>query len=286
MNTEQPIGQHHEFSGDWLSLREPADHAARPARLAEQLNLFFAGRTTLRIVDLGAGHGNNLRWLAPRLEPAQHWLSVDRDRRLLAQARQYPRPAAAACSLETLETDLADTDFGFLAGCDLVTASALFDIVSADWIQRLVTVCQAQACATLFALSVTGEWGFMDADGQALENEDDTLVCRLFNRHQRQDKGLGAALGPEAARRLPEILDQAGFTVRTAASDWQLRAGTALARGLGTALLRGWLEAAVEAAPEQGSRLAHWHHQRGQDLACGRLGVRVGHLDVLGLPPS
>ena len=278
------MSKHHEFAGDWLSLREPADHAARPECLADALNRFFADRQTLRIVDLGAGHGNNLRWLAPRLSAAQHWLLVDRDRQLLEQAGHLPRPSSAPLRLETLEADLADSDLRFVDGHDLVTASALFDLVSADWSRRLADVCHGHGCAVLFALSVTGQWCFLDADDRAMETDDDTMARELFNHHQRQDKGLGAALGPDAARQLPEILGMAGFSVETAASDWHLAAGTRLARQLGTALLQGWADAALQAGPEQAQRLARWQRQRRDGLVSGQLGVRVGHIDVLGLP--
>ena len=62
---------------DWLTLREPADAAARSAELAARL-----GRHRV-IHDLGGGSGAMGRWLAPRLPGPQHWVVHDRDPALL-----------------------------------------------------------------------------------------------------------------------------------------------------------------------------------------------------------
>jgi SAM-dependent methyltransferase len=72
------------FAPDWLALREPYDRAARSGTLAGR----FAGALgpAPRVIDLGCGTGANLRYLAPKLAPPQHWLCLDRDRDLLARA--------------------------------------------------------------------------------------------------------------------------------------------------------------------------------------------------------
>ena len=43
-------------------------------------------------------------------------------------------------------------------------ASALFDLVSAEWIDRLATTCAANGCAALWTLSIDGSWRFADPD--------------------------------------------------------------------------------------------------------------------------
>ena len=63
-----------EFSESWLSLREPADAAARSAELAGMLP---EGIHTVR--DLGCGTGSLARWLAPLLPGAKRWILMDRD---------------------------------------------------------------------------------------------------------------------------------------------------------------------------------------------------------------
>ena len=76
------------FDERWLALREPCDHAARSGALAARF--VEAVGPSPRLVDLGAGTGSNLRYLAPRLPTAQRWLLVDHDPALLRQARAGP----------------------------------------------------------------------------------------------------------------------------------------------------------------------------------------------------
>ncbi len=56
------------FSADWLALRAGADARARDTGLAERLKSHFAGRSALRVLDLGTGTGANLRATAPLIE--------------------------------------------------------------------------------------------------------------------------------------------------------------------------------------------------------------------------
>ena len=75
------------FDAAWLALREPFDAAARSTALAERLAAALPARP--RLVDLGAGGLSLLRWLAPRLGRAQHWVCLDADSELLLQGIQH-----------------------------------------------------------------------------------------------------------------------------------------------------------------------------------------------------
>lgn len=282
------MNEHQLFSADWLSLREPADHAARSETLFADLVRFLAPREMLQIVDLGAGSGSNLRWLAPRLDHAQRWTLVDRDAGLLARAQtlELESPDAFDLSVATVEAELSESALPWIRSADLVTAAAFFDLVSAAWIERLASSCAAARAAGLFVLSVDGRWDFVDADGNTVADADDFLLQELFNSHQRRAKGLGPALGPDAAAQLARSLAAHGFAVSTQSSDWQLAAGDALSLALGRPLMAGWRQAGLEQAPARRARIEDWHQRRQADLAGGRLGLRVGHIDVLALPPQ
>jgi hypothetical protein len=71
------------FAADWLALREPVDRCARSAPVLAATRLWADRRATpgcaLRVVDLGAGTGGNLRCLAPYLSAPQAWTLVDDD---------------------------------------------------------------------------------------------------------------------------------------------------------------------------------------------------------------
>src|SRR5215472_11558798 len=155
---------------DWLSLREAADAAARSQTLLAELVAALPARRPLRIVDLGTGTGSNVRYLSSRLPQPQEWLVVDRDPSLLDRLT-----ARVDVPLTTRATNLGTlTD-------DLVTASALLDLVSEPWLQRLARACREAGAAALFALTYNGE---SQCDPHEPEDE---WVRSLMNRHQRQN---------------------------------------------------------------------------------------------------
>lgn len=254
------------FAADWLALREPADARARSAALATR----FAGGVR-RAVDLASGTGANIRYLAPRLGGAAEWLAVDDDPALLEAL-----VAPAGTAVRTLRLDLARSlETVSLRGCDLVSASALLDLVSTGWLDRLAAACSAARVAVLFALTYDGriEWSPADAG--------DARVRELLNRHQRRDKGFGPALGPEAPRAAAARFAAHGYQVECARSDWVL--GRTDAR-LQQALVDGWLAAALEVAPAERAALAAWAERRRESAARGVTTLVVGHEDLAGWP--
>lgn len=252
------------FSADWLALREPADAAARSTALADA---FVAGAR--RIVDLACGTGANIRFLAQRLPLASDWLAVDNDPTLLAALAP---PAGATVSTKQLDLS-QELDELPLAGCDLVTASALLDLVSAPWLARLAGRCADAGSDVLFALTYDGRIEWSPGD------EGDERVRELINRHQLGDKGFGAALGPAAAAAAVSTFSALGYEVRTAPSDWTLGPESP---ALQTALIYGWVRAATEVAPGDGDALREWAKRRRTHVAAGTSRLRVGHLDVAG----
>lgn len=294
------------FSAEWLALREPADARARDAELSAQLaQLTQCGsplvqgaqrappRSPVRFIDLACGTGANLRYLAPRIGGDQHWLLVDNDAALLEKARgAVPGPAravshpaadgaraanrasaVAGCRVERrrldLTTDLHALDF---APGVVVTASALLDLVSDEWLAQLVEQCRANRCTALFTLSYDGRMEFTPSD------PDDEWIRQLVNRHQLGDKGFGPALGPAASQRACELFSETGFHVRTARSDWNL---LPTERSLQQALLEGWAGAATELAPNEADRCKRWLTRRLAHVVNGTSRIIVGHQDVL-----
>jgi hypothetical protein len=69
----------------WLRLSESLDHGARSAGLAADLRAALPNDRPIAVVDLGAGIGSNLRYLAPRLGGEQTWHLFDSRADALAQ---------------------------------------------------------------------------------------------------------------------------------------------------------------------------------------------------------
>ncbi|MEV6304765.1 class I SAM-dependent methyltransferase [Actinoplanes sp. NPDC051861] len=222
-----------EFSPDWLTLREPADAAARAADLVGEL----PGEVRV-IRDLGCGTGSLGRWLAPQLPTPQHWVMTDRDPALLRLAADgMPSEVTVSTHLRDV-TELTVAD---LAGTDLVTCSALLDLLTAEEVDGLVAVCAEARVNALFTLSVTGEVTLDPADPL------DETIQDAFNSHQRREEGGRRLLGPDAPAYAVTAFEKAGARVLSRPSHWRL--GPALS-ALTAEWLRGWTGAATEQRPD------------------------------------
>lgn len=286
-----------EFSVDWLSSREPADRRARADHLLAPLLPRARRRAPHRVLDLGAGSGANLRHLAPRLGPGQRWHCIDHDAGLLQALTETTVEWALAeggratadsgrlvligpdwdAVVETHAADLADgVPRAWLTGMSLVTASALLDLVSESWLNGLIACAWETDCNLLFALSYDGR-----AELRPAHPLDPDLIGWV-NRHQRRDKGLGSALGPDAARIAARRARAVGYRVRSAASDWLIGPGE---QRLQQGLVDGWLRAALEAEPGASSQLWAWHAARSAEIEAAGLTLRVGHQDLVAYRP-
>lgn len=268
------------FSIEWLNLREPADQRARAASLREQA-LYWLGLGAKPgniapgeaiVVDLGSGTGSTLRALSAPGSQQLVWRLVDNDGDLLDEAL---RRHGKHYRIEDYQSDLTVIAELPLGGARLVTASALFDLVSASFVDSLVT-----RLSTLGSGWPVGIYAALNYDGTTEWNPphpDDAAVLAAFNKDQQKDKGFGPALGPNAGSYLANALQHAGFNVMTASTPWQLAANDVV---MMEALVNGIADAVAHELEE--TRLADWRSFRlahCQDGSC-----TVGHLDVLALP--
>jgi hypothetical protein len=227
-------------------------------------------------MDLGTGTASNIRYLAPLLAGDQLWLAVDNDPALIARQPSVLQGTDFNCRLSSQQIDLAtELDTLPFADYQLVTASALLDLVSAAWLQRLAERCAAAQATVLFALSYDGRMQFSP------DEPDDGWLRDLVNRHQQGDKGFGPALGPQAAHYARTAFETLDFETRTESSDWLIKPQE---QALQRELIDGWVTAAQEIAPADATRIAAWESRRRLHLAAGNSHIRVGHQDLMAWP--
>lgn len=250
------------FAIEWLDLRESADNAARDTDLRSRVMTFLASKGEPLIADLGAGTGSTMRALAG---VDTRWRLIDNDPKLLTEAARR-----GGGKVETVEMDLTRVEDIPLDGVSLVSASALFDLVSAEWIDALADRLAEASIGIYAALSYDGilEWEPSDIDDSAAQD--------AFNADQRTVKSFGLALGPDGASHLAEAMKIRGFELHVAQSPWRLG-------GTDAALQRSLLEGIAEAAARSGmANAADWLARRLD--AAEKTRCTVGHLDVLALP--
>jgi len=224
-----------------------------------------------RIVDLGCGSGANMRYMAGVLAGPHEWVLVDHDPALLEAARRQAAGRAIPGTVSLREADLTTLHPDLFGGAALVTASALLDLVSPSWIERLGRWCRLAGAVGLYALSYDGRWTCRPEDPL------DEGVRALVNRHQRTDKGFGPAAGPQAVEVAVSALTDLGYRVERERSDWQLGSGDV---ELQRELIAGWAAAAIEMDPEQSGSIRAWHGRRLEHAAAGRSRIVVGHEDL------
>jgi hypothetical protein len=250
------------FSTEWLDLREHADAAARDAPMLAEVRRILNEAGAPLVVDLGSGTGSTLRAIGVS---HARWRLVDHDPVLLAEAARR-----CGSDVETVEMDLTRTADIPLDRATLVTASALFDLASASWIDALADRLVASQTGLYAALSYDGILQWTPSDPE------DAAIREAFNAHQRGEKSFGPALGPDGARYLADAMKKRGYSVTTATSPWRFEPADAeLQRALVTGIANAAGEAGIESADA-------WRTRR--LAAASRVRCTVGHIDVLALP--
>jgi hypothetical protein len=275
------------FSPDWLSLREPADHAARNPQVLAAVGAAFAGRSSVTVVDLGCGAGSNLRGTYGALPPRQHWTLVDHDPRLLSVARRQLAAWADAVQEQgeelvlhkgetvlTVDFRRADlnTELEWVLGWqpDLVTAAALFDLVSARWIERFAASLVSQRLPLYTVLTYDGR------ESWEPPHAEDQRMLAAFHHHQRGDKGFGPAAGPDAVEVLAQAFRKSGCAVTVGESPWLLGPDQA---DLVRELTAGMAGAVAETGHVEPAAIEAWLQAK-----AGGVSGRVGHLDLWARP--
>jgi hypothetical protein len=275
------------FSPEWLALREPADHRARNPAILAALKAAFADRGSVTVVDLGCGTGSNLRATASHLPRRQRWRLVDHDAALLVAARQLliawadsAEPSGDGLTLvkgrrqltvSFAEADLASGPEAAPAGSpDLVTAAALFDLVSVPWIERFAGRLAQEKAIFYTALTYNGVETWRPA------HENDAAILAAFHAHQRRDKGFGPSAGTSATDALTGALTAHGYEVKTGSSPWTLAAQD-------QALIRDLTASVAQAVRETGQvaeeRISAWLNAHLAGGSC-----TIGHTDLLAMP--
>lgn len=262
------------FSAEWLALREPVDAASRNLELTTQLLNWRQQFNTLSVLDLASGTGANFRFLAPMLGGEQHWRLIDHDAELLARSDGLSPSDCWRIERHCLDlaSDWKSLDFHDI---HLVTASALIDLVSADWLERLAQRCREVQAAVFIALSYDGTLGWDPA------LKDDEKVRASVNRHQHTNKGFGPALGPLAAPEFKTRLERLDYRVELRPSPWRLGPEQI---AMQTTLLQGWVEAVREIAPDATHWLHAWAARRRSLIEQGNSRLIVGHWDLFAQP--
>ncbi|MPZ36613.1 MAG: hypothetical protein GEU95_00890 [Rhizobiales bacterium] len=262
------------FSAGWLALREPYDLAARNTTVLDAVLAAFRGQASISIVDLACGTGSTLRAISGRLPARQTWRLVDNDLGLLTVAGTLGQPPDITVTARAVDL-VRDLELALDGPIDLITMSAMLDLVSEDWLERLMIEAAARRLPIYAALSYDGRVSF---DPPAAFDAD---IVDAVNRHQQTDKGFGLALGPDAVRYAAEIAERVGYSFVDGPSDWVFgKADSAIQQDV----LRGFARAAGDLRELADVRTADWLTRRLDMVEAGASSMRIGHIDFFAMP--
>lgn len=264
------------FSAEWLALRELFDLRARNPQVLDAVGALLEARPSVRVTDLACGTGSTVRAIRTRLPARQQWDLIDTDPRLLAIACNAVR--TGTIELNAIQLDLGkDLETVVEKHIDLITMSALLDLVSDAWLQTLLRKVTAHAIPVYAALTYDGRTDLSPADPF------DAAILSTFNAHQGTDKGFGPALGPAAAMAAISGFESSGYRVVHGSSDWVIGLGD---RVMQIELLRGWASAARDMKTLADADVTRWLARRTKLISEGLSSMRVGHVDLLALPSA
>lgn len=277
------------FSAEWLALREPVDRAARAQAVAEDVRAYFRDADRISVIDLGCGTGSNLRSTFALLQERQTWLLVDYDPALLAAARsalaawadQVEETGAALVlkkedrhlTVRFRQMDLSGGVGALLSSVrpQLVTASALFDLISEPWMATFAQDVAAAGAAFYTVLTYDGRDAFLPAAPL------DAAVVAAFGAHQGGDKGFGPAAGPQAPGALATAFRAAGYAISEGDSPWRVDATHA---EMARQLLRGIAQAARETGQIPQAEIERWLTYRLTAMSAPGGVILIGHTDT------
>jgi len=265
------------FAPEWLALREGADHRSINHAVRRTLLEHVTPQSTISIADLGCGTGSNFRSLAPEISARQSWLLIDHDPKLLQLAAAMTADLANARHIEVRvhQTDLSSGDLsGVAEQSDLITAAALFDLVSPGVINTMVRSIAEAGTAFYTVLTYDGMAAWLP------EHALNSTLREAFNTHQQTDKGFGAAAGPHATDVLATAFTRHGYRIVRGKSPWVLDSNLATLRAEAD---RGWVDAVVELGAITSKDAEQWLGARQDNDAAVSI---VGHEDLLALPPT
>lgn len=260
------------FETEWLALREPADRLARAPALLDTLSRYLQAMPAPAIIDIGCGTGSTWRSLKSHVPEGTSWLLLDYDPVLLKEAE---RSIGNDQDVALRRFDLNDLQDLPLEGVSMVTASALFDLVSEDFCVAFCDRIVDQGCGLYAALNYDGviRW----THGHPLDDE----MVAAFNRHQQTDKGFGKALGPEAGGCLERLFEARGYQVEATRSPWRM---DATAADLQKAFLSGFRQPLQEMSGRSDAEIEDWLAFRMAAIAAPVSLCEVGHTDLIALP--
>lgn len=228
---------------EWLNLRYDADCQSRNQRVQEQV-LGQLKEDTIRILDIGAGTGSNIRYLLTKLtNPKQQWILLDQEEDLLQNVKhhlailadlQHQSDAKFAfhyegreISVEFLVGDLFSSKVeAYMKSSDLIVANAFFDLLSKSQLSSFMSMLKANEQLLLATINYTG------TTFSVHHSKQDDIWIERYHQHMKRPSLSGSSTGPDCINEMTRIIQDHGLRYVAGPSDWVLDLKEPLIQGI------------------------------------------------------
>lgn len=270
-----------KFTIQWLDAREPEDLASRCKSIIRTIDRHFCGFEQLNILDIGCGTGSTMRAVLPYLTSVQHWNFVDHNSELLDLARHRNTKFIdnTPHTMKFQQQNLAENYDYICEKKHIVTASALLDLVSKDWLHGLVGKLNECSCSFYGAHTVSGMIEIVPG------NKMDDEIFAAFHLHHQTDKGFGPALGQDANHCAKSAFENQGYVTHVSRYQWGTQnILTENRRDLYPQFVTGIADAVMETGLVNIANLQEWQSDRLSSFLNGIGEIRVVQEDLLAIP--
>lgn len=222
----------------WLEHRFSSDEDARNPNIEKKFIEYFSDRDTLSILDAGAGTGNNFCYLFEKLaNRQQEWILLEQDNEMImncrdrlsvfAQQKNYRFSQEGdnfileannkKAQIQLLQGQLQNIkDLTDMEKLDVVTANALFDLVSYD---QFDTFASQLACYQVCLMATLNyyETSFLPF------SEEDGRYINYFHTHMTRPQDFGEAMGPNCSEEMLDLLAAHEMKSEQESSQWHLK---------------------------------------------------------------
>lgn len=282
-----------DFTTDWLSERFRFDAAARNEAVEKACVAHFQNHARLTIVDIGSGHGSNFFYLSPKFHQHQEWYFVELNAGLLESALNRIADFAKAEKLPfnrsggSLSFKVKGKDFNIrgihasfleldqhisLDEVDLVTAGAVFDLLSVDLFEQLAKQLVSAGLPLLSTINYTG----MAFDPV---QEKDNYFLNLYDAHMQREQAFGRSMGPQCAAWMLSFFKRYNARYLSGESNWQVSPNDIKMHQF----LLNYLEHAIKEvliSQEDHSIFEQWLKKKKSLLKAHLLHTQVFHQDI------
>jgi len=285
------------FDIDWLSERYPFDVEARNKELQSKVAAHLAEKSSITLVDVGAGTGSNCLYFVEQLPQNQTWYLVEQNADLkkatIKRLRDYANyhkysfeRKKDTVKITSLKRNITVTvlndsllnlvDLVDLSRVDLVLANAVFDLFSAKQITALVNLITQNKLAFYHTLSYEG-MTFNPTDPF-----DDVFIA-AYNEHMERPQDFGKALGKHASQYMVKLFEATASTVHTATSKWKIepvdiRMHYYLLNFMENALSE------MDLAPAVQQNFEKWIQRKKDLIITGQQRLEITHMDIFVKP--